>query len=87
MNLTGNEKKKKEIGTKIVDGVKKVWNWLDEKKTKIGATIYLAGKVMLWVNPAVGVTAEICITTGEIIGGGGILHWFTKEYKKKKNGK
>ena len=78
--------KKKNV-KKITDGAKNVWNWFNNRKTKIGATFYLAGKVMLWINPTIGVTAEILLTAGEILGGGGILHWFYKEAKKKKNNK
>lgn len=52
----------------------KIWEWLNGKKTYIGAGLYLAGlgwEYMGWQPPGVGTGLK---TIGEALGGLGLLH-------------
>lgn len=64
--------------------MKKIWTWLNGKKTVIGGALFLAGKVAtLLGQPAVGEVLEIA---GGVIGGVGVGHKGVKSYQKRRNG-
>jgi hypothetical protein len=56
--------------TKISDGAKAVWNFLDGKKTVIGTGLLLASEAL----PKSSTAYYICYVGGTLLGGVGLLH-------------
>lgn len=53
--------------------VREIWQFLDEKKTAIGAGLMVAGKIMQRF-PQTAVAGSICEEVGLYIAAGGLMH-------------